>query len=495
MDSLKLLSMKTFSLGKSLRNSWYLKTPMKHHFYCVCGQIDTVSCAWVHGHHPPHRCSACGQTRYLDAEMFVFNPQVVYWSAFSWHFSHNVTEKSWTVTANVDVPLWDVSHQEIRIHSVVFRHIELDRDGRYRDEEVCPTIAKKRIASDGYDRTIPVGKTVHKKMHAKFRRVFLAHLPDALTWLGKRNLSPVVPYDQYVDLYRFFLRHSHFQVEDFYFWHRRDWIIEHLEGVATVEQALWKIIDRPEKSARKAVLISYYHSTMHDYDPLADYLFARYVRDPNHLRSLLALSSPDKWLLFRDVSGENATMLMDFLHRFYDDKAMKRLWLRAVQSEDSEVMVRDTVRMIVRMGETWTAEHFECVAPDLDAIHDAIIRLFNHSASMQRPGVSFRYDNRFHIAETVINGVRFRLARTSEELVGWGRLLRNCLASYVDRVALGSSTVYGVYERKRLVGAIEIADGRLVQAKASRNRPFSEPMQQIIDYWYNNYLNNININI
>jgi hypothetical protein len=147
------------------------------------------------------------------------------------------------------------------------------------------------------------------------------------------------------------------------------------------------------------------------------------------------------------------------------------------------------------MGETWTAEHFERVAPDLDAIHDAIIRLFNHSASMQRPGVSFRYDNRFHIAETVINGVRFRLARTSEELIGWGRLLRNCLASYVDRVALGSSTVYGVYERKRLVGAIEIADGRLVQAKASRNRPFSEPMQQIIDYWYNNYLNNININI
>ncbi len=472
-----------------LHNSWYLKTAHQHRFYCACGQVDIRSDVVARSHHPSHRCTVCGNRRYLDAVTFVTNGSVRYWSPFVWYLRREEDTAGWHISSRVNVPLWDVRQQAVRICAVEVLRYSLNRTGAFEERVVSSLIASHSILSAGYDHTTPVRVTMHKKMLPLMRRWFLRRMPASLHWLRSRDLSPVISRSGWMDLYGFFLRYPHFQEEDPYFWHRREWVVAQLEGIDSVRDALWRIIDRREKSVRRAVLVSYRQSPMQDYDPLADFLFARYVRDPNHLRKLLAISVVDKTQMFEGIDEASGRRLMAFLGHFYTDRAMVSIWRSFSPQRHGSHLVRDTVEMIDRIGMERAVEMFERVAPSLEAVHDAIVLMHARYGTRQRATVRFSYPERYTDAEVEIDKVRFRLPRTSKLLGIWGSWLHNCLASYEELIREGRSVVYGVYLSGELAYAVEIAHHRIVQMSGKYNRPVPEEDQQKINQWYSNYLN------
>ena len=178
--------------GERLHNSWYIKISHRHHYYCRCGQVDVVSDVGTQMHHPLHCCSACGGGRYLDAVVFVTDESVRYWSPFVWYLTSEEDTEGWHVSVRVNVPLWDVRQQAVRIHALSVLGMSLKRMGSLEDHTILPIIARKHILSEGYDRTLQVKTTMHKKMLPKLRQWFLRRMPTSLHWLRSRNLSPVV---------------------------------------------------------------------------------------------------------------------------------------------------------------------------------------------------------------------------------------------------------------------------------------------------------------
>ena len=80
------------------------------------------------------------------------------------------------------------------------------------------------------------------------------------------------------------------------------------------------------------------------------------------------------------------------------------------------------------------------------------------------------------------------------ELFAWSDILENCLASYEYFIELQKTTVYGFFIKNKLIFAVEICDGKIIQAYRKYNQPLDSFENKVLNLWYLDLTNKINTN-
>ena len=82
--------------------------------------------------------------------------------------------------------------------------------------------------------------------------------------------------------------------------------------------------------------------------------------------------------------------------------------------------------------------------------------------------------------DTVIKPVE-----TYNELIDISKQLHNCIRTYAEKYANGTTDLYCMMVNGKLIGAIEIRQKRLIQARADHNADLPAKQQKIINSWCN----------
>jgi hypothetical protein len=63
--------------------------------------------------------------------------------------------------------------------------------------------------------------------------------------------------------------------------------------------------------------------------------------------------------------------------------------------------------------------------------------------------------------------------------------------SYAEKIQYGHSIIYGVFKEEKLLYALELNEGEVVQAKALANEDIPQVDMEKIEAWHNRYTENI----
>nr|DAJ71736.1 MAG TPA: PcfJ like protein [Caudoviricetes sp.] len=180
--------------------------------------------------------------------------------------------------------------------------------------------------------------------------------------------------------------------------------------------------------------------------------------------------------LFGDHAGEGQRRypIDDTLMRlkeFYTDAEILRFLRRA-----PDYAVRDTLHMLNLLGEASYAE-LQQHPPKIRDLHDTLVALrhkeehpdytFDNETAPIRRRLAMQQDR-----------VQFFLPDCSRVLYDAGKTLHNCVGSYAQEVRQGHTHIVLMSDdRGKLIACIEVADGRIKQAKLDCNRSVSQKLE------------------
>jgi hypothetical protein len=244
---------------------------------------------------------------------------------------------------------------------------------------------------------------------------------------------------------------------------------------------------RRQKSLRRSLFDSYRRSleVLGFYDPMADYVFSRAIRNTDHLRKLLEMDPSLKSEIFQDVAPYEAFELFNWLATHYDESMQSRLFLSLQNRSRNRRYLRDTLRMLRVPGmASLVREHFRRVPANWKRLHDALVSLHRLHRFSTRGKKSFLYRKQDRQAEGTWEGLSYRLPEGIEELHHWAKELGNCLFSYGTTIQKGESIVFGIFKEGNLAYAIEIRRMEIVQARARFNRKIPPADMEKIGIWF-----------
>ncbi len=463
------------------KNSWYLRTGQVHHFLCQCGQVEQFANIVTTIHHPGHQCSACGNTHYLDSEMFLYKEKVTMWSNIYWNIDKLKTDEFWIISAYVNIPVFDYGIQKIRIKKIVLATSSLSFRGKYTYTEDQPVLLKKYVYNHSQTAKV-ISEMVKYEIDDVLSTFVLASPIEKLEWM-KEETIPEDTSESRLQLYTFFLRHSHLKAYDFFYWKHFDIFKEASKIYPSLEEMLHYVLNfRNEKSLKKALYISYEKSMQKyaSYDPLADYIFSRKIEDRNFLLQLIKLPIKIKASLFQGIQQNDITAFFNFLKEHYTQKAISGLFVEI----NSGYHLRDTIQMLRADEDNFIAEHFRKVPLNIDNLHDEFIRVGRLRKRTRRGTRIFTYHDNNLEAETNRNPFEYRLPSTEHALQEWANLLHNCMYGYADAIHKSHSIIYGVFKEERLCYAIEIRRHKIVQALGKYNKRIDAEDIVEIDEWF-----------
>jgi len=243
--------------------------------------------------------------------------------------------------------------------------------------------------------------------------------------------------------------------------------------------------NREEKSIKRAYYESYRKAIVSRYNPKADYIFARVIKDRNFLLQFISMETEIKKSLFDDCNINNIYSFFNFLRQYYSERIITKIWTDITPSMISRNIVRDTIQMFV--SETMEAlikEHFEKPKADFNSIHDEFIRLSIFRQITLRDKVKFDYSSKELKAQVEMDRFSYFLPMTVHILGAWAKKLLNCMFSYTHAIHNRKSIIYGVFVDHELTYAVEIRGDKIVQASGVRNQTISRDDSKIIDMWF-----------
>lgn len=146
--------------------------------------------------------------------------------------------------------------------------------------------------------------------------------------------------------------------------------------------------------------------------------------------------------------------------------------LRMLRSTDPST-VNDTLGMLCGLGDESRAALYRD-PPPIGDLHDILVLLhrremcpdytFDNDLAPIRRRLAMQFDR-----------VQFFLPKHSKTLQKAGEKLHNCVSSYAQRVRDGETNIVLMSDaRGKLIACIEVANGRILQAKLDRNQPVAQ---------------------
>jgi hypothetical protein len=307
-----------------VENSWYLKEQGIHHFFCVCGNHDSIGYRRVKNpyldrvkfkkeevdfrkipniYHPDNRCSKCGNERYLDINALLFDSKTRFWTEIEWGYEEKLNGNSWGMVAFMHIPRFKYEKNAIVIEKIELSEFTVGYDGEQNYVEKLDLFLTKQMVIDG--KYYQIRKLLKKRLTEKIVALMILNPLDSFAWLDGE--------EQVLENLIFFLKNPKIRFKDILYWQDREMFLEIFNECQYLEESLEFIRNfRQEKSLKKVQLKSYKKMiALGGYSPIADYIFTRTIDDVNQLIKVLDMDVDIKMQLLNDYSHENINYFID----------------------------------------------------------------------------------------------------------------------------------------------------------------------------------------
>lgn len=484
-----------------MQNSWYLKNNGIHHFFCKCGEYNSIgkleeknSSAFeiiefdreeiensnidVGLYYPDNQCSSCNNEHYLDVEALLFNNKTRYWKDVKWYYKELVTDEFWKVTAYMQIPHISNDFGKIDFKEVELASYTITTKGVSSFEETAEYFLKKYVMIQGNFLTIL--RIIKKEMLQKILVLLQSHPTQSLAWIDERV-------EKLEDLL-FFLQNPNIRSFDMLKWKSKEYFLEVMNREVSVKNSLAYFRNyRSEKSILKIQFDTYKKmmEQYNGYNPMVDYIFSRTISDVNHLHKALTMDIKIKNRLFNHCAIENINYFIDFLKSHYEEKHIVQIWLNIQLDDLGHYLVSDTINLFTtqEMIEALT-ENFQKTSLTIIAMHDELMKHSRRLKRVQMKNVKFVHSKFLSTSEVTKETLTYRLPIDSNELYKWGTTLHNCLFTYGDSILSGKSTVFGIFIDNDLTYALEIRNNKIVQLSATCNKTLSKSERDKVKRWH-----------
>ena len=130
---------------------------------------------------------------------------------------------------------------------------------------------------------------------------------------------------------------------------------------------------------------------------------------------------------------------------------------------------------------------FRKVSCNIKALHDEAIKCTKAYRKEEIYDTIFVYNDFQRESSTSVKNYNIKLPANGQELFEWADLLQNCMAAYSYFIQYGMTTIYGFFKNEILIFAVEVKDGKLIEASGKNNRLLNIEEQHILDAWVNKF--------
>jgi hypothetical protein len=419
---------------------------------------------------------------------FLYDASVLYWKTLKLDYTFEKEKSGWVAKAILKVPLFNVSKQKIELESIVLVSYSLYYDMYLRtvDEKYhnrMPMLTRKCFFLQNAE-VQNILKECAKKVRPTFYDKVIDTLPTELKWL-KDVLPSIDASLSRNDIVRYYLKYPELDSFEFYYWVE----VGRFEIHKSIECFKTYILNkRKEKSLKDAYDLSYKEAIdAKCYDPLADYMFSRRIKDVHNVLKCIQIPAQIKFALFENITVKELDIFFNFLERHYVEHDIVQLWLD-VSYEDTDAIVPNIFRMFLKEGfyEIITI-YFRKTDANIYAIHKEFGRIYDlYYRRRIKERLVLDYD--ISVLKTVgkYKGLAFALAYEVKELSQWLGSLKNCRISYAKKIGLNECIIYGVYllRDKSMLCVIEVRNQRLIQVNSVDNRCLSDKEMMKIEGWF-----------
>ncbi len=331
-------------------------------------------------------------------------------------------------------------------------------------------------------------------------RTYFLHLKDAVVLKLERQLLEYVEATSAIDLPKpknkkmslqmvaFFLQNRHLRDVEFFYW---KWgsIPKTTKKELSIVDALMAVAGYPKAKSVKKAIFRHYRCQMMErgrFDPVAIELFCNSIEDPNILVRLLDL--PLEYMYESDVGMDILQEFVEFLKKYYTQKQILTLFASLDFYEMAYIF--DDMLNEFNTSKEMLKESFHKVACKPVAFHDEFVQcaLHKHHKEIYTKTLSYTKIREKPCIE--IEGYEVRLPKNGKELVNWAKSLHNCMAGYFYGISNDFSTIYCFFQNEEICFAVEISDGKIIQARGKYNRGLTKEESEIVQKWYERTLIN-----
>ncbi len=494
------IGMREVSMKPSVNNnSWVLsvknKTDTKwyHHYFCRCTKEFKLQTEINQPEAPDILCPMCGEDYFKDVDDFTSKDGTRVWKYFKWDVQKDESATIWKISLIYQLPMYYDAIDEVRLQNKELICAELRKDGtkpihiKYKSKFV------PRYSLFVDSKVKPLKELLVSEAKEHLYNYIITNKYKTIEWITDSDIMLFSVGDKLRYL-TFFLKNPHLKEHEFFFW-KMDNICNHIDEHTTQVKMLDFIVDnRKEKSIKKALYKGYEDSiNKGNYYPYSDYIFSRTIGNIDLLNKLYGLYPAIKQHIFTDETFSVAIEFILFLKRYYTEKQIVKLFIQDLQDEKEYKnrlsSWRDTLRMLHSLNAfSSLQEHFLKVKLTTKKLHDEIVRVFHIISYELDAKESFEYKDIYLSACSTCKDLEFKLPSTVKELSLWAKILHNCMFGYSRRIHQQQSIIYGVFRADELLYAVELAEFKIVQAKAVLNNVVPDEDMKIIKNWKNNSL-------
>ncbi|MEA2017122.1 MAG: PcfJ domain-containing protein [Campylobacterota bacterium] len=281
----------------------------------------------------------------------------------------------------------------------------------------------------------------------------------------------------------YFAKYNHLKEFDFYHWKNVDFLPSNQK--LTVNEALKYVVNyRKEKSLKKAIF-EYYQEQMVEgkYYFLYPFCVAKYIKDVNIAIRLLLL---DFNHFFTEIIDHNSLeYFLQYLTKNYSDKQIENLLKSYLKQEMFWFL--DSLDLFAELNDEMR-DNFMKVSCRYDALHDEIVSYHRLIMEQKLLDTKYIYTNKQNKANITIESYTVKLPITGKELYDWATRLHNCMAGYSSLIEQCKTTIYGFFKNEQIIFAVEIKNGKIVEARAKYNEELSKEQMNIVFKWYEEHI-------
>lgn len=279
----------------------------------------------------------------------------------------------------------------------------------------------------------------------------------------------------------FFLQNKHLKEYQFFYWNDTSFLTK---ATTTIQQALDSfLIIGNEKSVKKELYINYEKQlTLHKrFSTLFIKPFLSLIEDRNIRANLLKIDFPH----FEEEYYLIEEFVSFLLSHNYSQKQIYEFFNKINFDNDDEIsLFEDTFQLFSDLLIDPT--YFNKVRCTLNSIHDEFVRATSEVYFKEIYTQKLHYTKQERATCKKAREYQVKVPRDGYMLVEWSRLLQNCLSGYFHRILDKKTIVYGFFEKKQLLFAVEIREKMIIQASGKWNNHLNQEQKNALDFWYKN---------
>jgi len=462
--------------------SWYIQKPLQrckglfenitnefiaHAFSCKCGNCQIYI---NREKNMQHNCDKCGCSYFYEPEYFISTTNTILVNILL-NPVLETTKEGYKATLYLDIPFdININSTKLLYKKKKIATIKMDYQGNksFLSKYKLTSYAEEKI------NTVFV-EYIYRQIRVRLLNSDILHFMQIST-------------EEKYEVVSFFIKYSTIIEAEFYFWERKlckELVDFYIEKNTPIE-SLKYIAFHKEKSVLRALFLRYdYEINKGKFDPLFPFMVCRVFDDVNIITALLkdfSLSLDTDYSSVQIYEINKLFLFFEFLKNYYNKfeiaDFIRDMTSNMLLFEDIYNMFDNTNRVVYR--------YFTRVKISLVNIHDEFVKIhhLNHVSS----SYTFSYEKNDLQACIQIDSLEYRLPRSGKELSEWSIQLKNCLFSYADKIYMKQSIVYGVFKNNEINYAIEISNGRIIQALGYLNKKINQVDKSYIDEWFEKHI-------